>query len=79
MGVLGNIHESFMSWYDVERAYTLAYALGAMCCLGQQSHILPAPPPAGFLAALTTVGNDFLGNKWHIVYKGRQPGVYPSW
>ena len=56
MGVSGNVHESFMSWYDAEWAYTLAYALGAVHCLGQQSHASPAPPPAGFLVALMTVG-----------------------
>ena len=78
MGVSGNVHECFMSWYDAEQAYTLAYALGAMHCLGQQSCALPAPPPAGILVALKMVGDDFLGNKWHIVYKEKQPCLLVS-
>ena len=51
-----------MSWCNTDWVYTLAYALGAVCCLGQQSHASPAPPPAGFLVALMMVGDDFLGN-----------------
>lgn len=63
MGVSGNIYDSFMYQYDVEQAYTLAYAIGAIHCLGEQSHALPVLPPAGFLMALTTVGDDSLGNE----------------
>ena len=63
MGVSGNIYDSFMYQYDVEQAYTLAYALGTIHCFGEQNHALPVPPPAGFLVALTTVGDDSLGNE----------------
>ena len=63
MGVSSNIYESFMYQYDVEQAYTLAYALGAIHCLGQQSHALAVPPPARFLVVLTTVGDGFHGNE----------------
>lgn len=74
------MHESFLSRYDAERAYTLAYALGAVRRLGRYEHLAPpAPPPASFIAALELVSDDFLGNEWHVVYKGKQPGIYPSW
>lgn len=78
--VSGNIHESFLSRYDAERAYTLAYALGAVRRLGG-NHTLapPTAPPAAFMDALRNVRDDFLGADWHVVYKGKQPGVYPSW
>lgn len=76
----GNIHEGFKKRYDAERAYTLAYALGAVRRRGPNNPRTPATaPPAAFLAALHDVGDDFLGAEWHVVYKGKRPGVYPSW
>ena len=48
-GVSGNIHESFLSWYEAECAYTLAYALGAVCQIGHnQLPVSAAPPPVVF-------------------------------
>ena len=73
-GVSGNIHESFLSWYEAESrcAYTLAYALGAVCQIGHnQLPVSAAPPPVVFLRLLDTVNDDFLNTEWHVVYKGK--------
>ena len=80
VGVSGNIHESFSARYEAERAYTLAYALGAVHWVQRSGNLaLPGPPPALFMAALQNVDDDFLSESWHVVYKSKQPGMYPSW
>ena len=79
-GVSSSIHENVLSWYEAEHAYTLAYALGAVHQIGHnQLLVSAAPPPTAFVRALDTVNDDFLGTEWHIVYKGKQLGVYLSW
>lgn len=42
-------------------------------------HAPPAPTPEAFMDALQHVDDDFLGQEWHVVYKGKRPGVYPAW
>lgn len=61
----------------------LAFALGAVRVLPRRGEAVPLQPPRPvtqeFLAALESVANDFLGKAWHVVFKGKAPGVYPSW
>lgn len=83
-GVPHNIYEGFWNRYDAEVAYVLAYALGTVRVLpnraGQalQTHVAQ-PTPEAFMTALERVDDEFLGMRWHVVFKGKRPGVYPSW
>jgi hypothetical protein len=31
------------------------------------------------MEAFRTVNDSFLGAEWHVVFKGKRPGVYPAW
>ena len=79
-----SIYEGFKYRRDAERAYILAYALGAVRIIPSAdgsylhgSQALPIPEPV--MSALGHVADDFLGSNWHVVFKGKRPGVYPSW
>lgn len=66
-------------------AYVLAYALGAIRVVpDREGRFLQAdaaaPTPEEFMDAMDAIDDDdFLGMKWHVVFKGKRPGVYPSW
>lgn len=86
-GVPGNIHQGFESRYEAECAYVVAFALGALCILqprsarGQQP-AAPAPAipmPEALMVAFASSSEDFLGAEWHVIFKGKRPGVYPAW
>jgi hypothetical protein len=83
--VPGNIHQGFDHRREAERAYVVAYAMGALRVLparGDTSRLAltPAlPMPEGVMQAFASVSDDFLGAEWHVVFKGKKPGVYPAW
>jgi len=35
--------------------------------------------PEATMTAFAASAEDFLGAEWHVVFKGRRPGVYPAW
>lgn len=77
-----NVHQAFPSRHTAERAYFLAYAMGCVRSLPviNNGRLPPAAPtPAAVMTAFDTVSDDFLGEEWHVVFKGRQPGYYPAW
>jgi hypothetical protein len=83
-GVPGNIHPGFDHRREAERAYIVAYALGAVRVLQARNagwHVpAPAiPTPEAVMVAFGSVSADFLGVEWHVVFKGKRPGVYPAW
>lgn len=83
-GISNNIYEGFDSRADAERAYVLAYALGAVRVLANaggdvQRNADPNPTLEAFMRVLRDAPDDFLGQEWHVVFKGKRPGVYPSW
>lgn len=74
------IYEGFEKRLDAELAFTLAYALGAIRDLSITPEPLHATPtPISVMEAFEEVGEGFLGHKWHVVFQGLKPGVYPSW
>lgn len=82
--VPGNVHQGFTSRLAAEQGYILAYALGCVRSLPSKGSTDPPPPaaaptPAAVLAAFAAVSDAFLGVEWHVVFKGRCPGVYPAW
>lgn len=82
--VPGNVHQGFTSRLEAERAYVVAYAMGGVRSLpGRESNAResgPAVPiPPAMLDAFDTVSDRFLGAEWHVVFKGKAPGVYPAW
>lgn len=82
--VPGCVHQGFESRRDAERAYFLAYALGCVRALPGRNSTAPlpliaAPTPLPLLHSFSQVSDDFLGAEWHVVFKGRCPGVYPAW
>ena len=80
-----NIHQGFDSRLEAERAYVMAYALGAVRALppwGNANEQVPAPAapmPDAIMYAFATASNTFLRAEWHVVFKGLRPGVYPTW
>lgn len=78
------MHNGFNSRRDAERAYILAYAIGGVRAIprkrGQgQPRIPAAPMPETIMDAFAAAPEDFLGAEWHVVYKGKRPGIYPAW
>jgi hypothetical protein len=66
-------------------AYVLAYALGEVCVLKHPDDPTPgspaaaAPMPDEIITAWREVGDEFLGSEWHVVFKGKRMGLFPSW
>jgi hypothetical protein len=83
--VPGNIHQGFDTQCKAERAYVIAYTLGAVHVLplqgdvGQRALSLALPVPYTIMNAFASSSDTFLGAEWHIVFKGLRPGVYPAW
>ena len=81
----GNVHSSFATRREAERAYVLAYALGSVRVLQHPNDPTagaPAPAaamPMDVMRAWEQVSDDFLEAEWHVVFKGRRTGVFPSW
>ncbi|KIM89859.1 hypothetical protein PILCRDRAFT_84703 [Piloderma croceum F 1598] len=84
-GVPGNIHQGFDHRREAERAYVVVFALGALRTLPARHdaiQLAPAPAiptPEAIMAAFASASDDFLGAEWHVVFKGKRPGVYPAW
>lgn len=82
--ISGANHKGFHSRRDAECAWTLAVALGGVRALPPRGSIVgvaaAAPIPEPIMQAFDEINNDnFLGSTWYVVYKGKRPGVYPSW
>jgi hypothetical protein len=83
--VPGNVHQGFSERYEAERAYVVAFALGALRTLPSRQNIgQPAPAPASptpeaVMEAFAAASDNFLGAEWHVVFKGKRPGIYPAW
>lgn len=79
------MYEGFKYRYEAERAYTLAYALGAVRVLPGPGSLVfgtPAqaqPTPEALMNSMASVCDNFLGHAWHVVFVGRRPGLFPSW
>jgi len=77
----GNVHSSFTTRREAERAY----ALGSVCILLHPNDPTPGAPtpavamPIDVMRAWEQVSDNFLGAEWHVVFKGRHMGVFPSW
>ena len=82
-GVSGANQKGFNSRAEAEKAYAAAYALGTVRVLsrdGSQASMAPAAPmPQEILDEFKSVRDDFLGTHWYVVFKGKSPGVYPTW
>ena len=86
LNVPGNIFQGFDSCREAERAYVIAYALGAIHVLPSRNAALqgqvlaPAiPTPEALMVVFAEASDTFLGAEWHVVFKGRRPGIYPAW
>jgi hypothetical protein len=82
-GIPGNVHESFETRLEAECAYVLAYALGSVrvlqCCGEVNTDPAAAGPiPEDIMNAWAAAEADFLGNSWHVVFKGKHTGLFPS-
>ncbi|KZP24363.1 hypothetical protein FIBSPDRAFT_888829 [Athelia psychrophila] len=78
--VPGNVYQGFSSRFEAERAYVVAYAMGCVRSLPRRGSTErqpdPAmPTPAAMLDAFGAVSDDFLEADWHVVFKGKAPGV----
>ena len=84
-GVPGNIHQGFDHRHEAERAYVVAGALGALrvfprqCNAGERPLAPASPTPEAVMAAFAGASDGFLGAEWHVVFKGKMPGIYPAW
>jgi hypothetical protein len=78
-----NVYQGFSSQMEAERAFVVAYALDAL-------HVLPGPhsssqpaatnlTPERIMQVFASASDNFLGAEWHVVFKGKRPGVYPAW
>lgn len=82
--VSGNVYQGFSSRLEAERAYVIAYAMGCVRSLpGREANgrapVAAMAIPPGMLDAFDIVSDGFLGAEWHVVFKGKAPGVYPAW
>jgi hypothetical protein len=69
---------------EAERAYVLAYAMGALRTLPRRGSTTLGPAPATptpqeIIDAFASLSHDYLGAEWYVVYKGKWPGMYPTW
>lgn len=84
-GVPFNVYQGFDSRREAERAYLLAFALGCLRTLPPHRPMVnvplaPAcPTPEALMEAFSQCDEAFLSAEWHVVFKGRRPGVYPAW
>lgn len=81
LGVSGNRQEGYNSRLKAERAYALSYAIGAVRTVNPcgAPGAPAAPMPPALMNAFEETDDDYLGADWHVVFKGRTPGVYPAW
>lgn len=78
------MHQGFALLEEAERAYTLAYALGCVVARPRRGSTLPplapsVPTSRQLLEAFSEADENFQGAAWHVVFKGKCPGVYPAW
>jgi hypothetical protein len=78
LGVSGNRQEGYNSRLKAERAYALSYAIGAVHTVNPRG-APTAPMPPALMNAFEETDGDYLGADWHVVFKGRTPGMYPAW
>ena len=58
--------------------------MGTLCCLlarhnmDQQASAPATPMPDVLMDAFALALDDFLGAEWHVVFRGKRPGVYPA-
>jgi hypothetical protein len=80
-----NVYQGFRTRVEAERAYVLAFAMDSLRILPRREASAdtgPAPggpTPEALMQAFAMASDDFLGAKWHVVFKGKRPGVYPAW
>lgn len=77
-----NCHQGFATRLQAERAYLLAFAMGCVrvrTADHTRGPAMAAPTPAAVMRAFADIPEDYLGAEWHVVFKGRCPGVYPAW
>jgi len=86
LNVPGNVFQGFDERREAERAYVIAYALGAVRVLPPRDAALRAhvpaaaiPTPEALMIAFADASDEFLGAEWHVVFKGKRPGIYPAW
>lgn len=82
LGIRGNNHKAYATRLMAERAWLLANALGTVRRLDRAGVAIQIPAiafPDEVMDAFTAFPDDFLGAEWHVVTKGRRPGIYPSW
>ena len=67
-----------------EDAYRLAWAMNRVRSVPPPNS--DEPPPAPFVPlpprvydTLSQSSDHFQGAEWHVVFRGRRPGVYPAW
>ncbi|KAF7985448.1 hypothetical protein HWV62_5191 [Athelia sp. TMB] len=82
--VSNSIHKGFPTRFAAEQAYRLAHALNHVRTIRPAGVIGPPPPPFVPLPprvydALSRASDQYLGAEWHVVFRGRTPGVYPAW
>jgi hypothetical protein len=81
-GIPNNNYKGFETRCQAEQSYLLAGTLGCLYILSRDPSTprAPAKPISeAVMAAFCASSDDFLGSDWHVVTKGRCPGVYPAW
>jgi hypothetical protein len=84
-GIPGNVHESFAQCINAEKAYVLAYTMGSVRVLKHPNNPTPGAPvaatpiPETIMSAWAAADVNFLEGCWHVVFKGKHPGLFPSW
>lgn len=87
-------HANYKGYDDIiqaQTAYMIGYSLGlvevveddgntASNASSALSSVLPMhPTPEEIYHALERASNTFLGREWLVVFRGKHPGIYPSW
>lgn len=58
--------------------------MGGVRCLprrGAPAGFVPPviPAPVRLMERFATLPDEYLGTDWYVVFKGKTPGVFPSW
>jgi hypothetical protein len=82
-GIPKNVYQGFESHLEAEQAYLLAFALGCLRTCSRRGATLTDTPadamPKAVMESFAAAADDFLGAEWHVVFKGKCPGVYTAW
>lgn len=82
INICGKIFEGYSTRLQAEHAWLVGNTVGAVHQLDAACTALAtpaAPYPEDVMHFFLGLPDDYLGTEWHVLSKGKHPGVYPCW